>query len=90
MEKNYFPNRLKNYRNIHGYTQKQVAFMLGYKNADRISQWEKGLAMPSALNLLKLSVIYHTLVNDFYFDLLEEYKTDIANKIDTLFVSKHQ
>jgi transcriptional regulator with XRE-family HTH domain len=90
METNRFPNRLKNCRNIHGYTQKQIGNLLGFKNTDRISQWEKGLAMPSALNLLKLSIIYRTLVNDFYFDLLQEYKTELTHKTDTLFASTNR
>ncbi|MDB5226639.1 MAG: helix-turn-helix transcriptional regulator [Bacteroidota bacterium] len=84
METIRFPNRLKKHRDIQGYTQKQIAFMLGFKNAARIGQWEKGLALPSIINLLKLSVIYSAFINDFYIDLLQEYKPHIIQKKETL------
>jgi DNA-binding XRE family transcriptional regulator len=88
METIKFPNRLKEYRQINGLSQKQVAFLLGFKNTARIAEWEKGTAFPGILNLLKLSLIYHTLVNDLYFDLLQEFKEDLTQKQEVLFVSK--
>jgi transcriptional regulator with XRE-family HTH domain len=84
METIRFPNRLKKHRDIHGYSQKEIAFMLGFKNAARIGQWEKGLALPSIINLLKLSVIYSAFINDFYFDLLQEYKPKVVSKKEAL------
>jgi transcriptional regulator with XRE-family HTH domain len=89
METKNFPNRLKEYRHINGLSQKQVGFLLGFKNTSRIAEWEKGIAFPSILNLLKLSLIYHKLVNDLYFDLMQEYKKEIAQRETKLFSSKH-
>lgn len=68
----YIPSRLKYFRRLMQLTQYQVADRLGIKSASRISQWEKGLCMPSVENLIKLSAIYHTLVNELYDELYKQ------------------
>ena len=60
-----------------GYSQKDVAKVFGYKCTSRISQWEKGLSMPSAMNLLRLSLLYGVLMDQLYFDLREELKEEV-------------
>ena len=77
-KRSYIKNRLKKYRVLMGYKQKEVAELLGLKSASRISRWEKGLAMPSVENLIKLSALYSTLMNEFYFEIYNESK--IKNK----------
>jgi transcriptional regulator with XRE-family HTH domain len=83
-----FPNRLKEYRDIYGLSQKDVAFLLGIKGSTRIGQWERGVKTPCMTHLLKLSLIYRALVNDLYFDLLQEYKDTISQKQEQLFTRK--
>lgn len=61
-------NNLKKYRRIIGYSQKEVAKILGFKSTSRISLWEKGKAMPSIENILKLSALYSTLPNELYYN----------------------
>jgi len=56
--KDIVPNNLKEYRLKAGLTQKQVAEMLGMQCEDRLSHWERGNAMPSLTNLLKLCQVY--------------------------------
>ena len=51
-------NNLKKYRLEAGLTQKQVAEKLGMQCEDRISHWERGQAMPSVGNLIKLSTVF--------------------------------
>lgn len=63
-----------------GYSQKEVAALLGFESTSRISRWEKGEAMPSVKNLLKLSVLYATLPNELYFDLWQDAKSDIQKR----------
>lgn len=63
-----------------GYSQKEVATFLGFESTSRISRWEKGEAMPSVKNLLKLSVLYATLPNELYFDLWQEVKGDVQKR----------
>jgi len=57
-----------------GYSQADVAKQLGMKRTNRISEWERGDALPSLINLLKLSIIYRTIPTDLYFELFQELK----------------
>lgn len=68
VKKGRIPNRLKKYRCIKGYTQTHVAKILGMKQSNLISEWEKGITAPSLDNLLKLSCIYQTLIEEIYFE----------------------
>jgi len=68
VKKGRVPNRLKKYRCIKGYTQTHVAKILGMKQSNLISEWEKGFTAPGLANLLKLSCIYQTLIEELYFD----------------------
>ena len=61
---------------------------LGLKSTNRISRWEKGLAMPSARNLFKLSILFNTLVDQLYSDHVSDIKRKMSNK-EKLLVSKH-
>jgi transcriptional regulator with XRE-family HTH domain len=61
-----YPNRLREYRLKEGHTQKQVAEKLRLQCEDRLSHWERGQAMPSLMNLFKLSKIYSVLPNDLF------------------------
>jgi len=70
----HIPNSLRRQRKLMGYSQTDVAKQLGMKRTNRISEWERGDAMPSLINLLKLSIIYRTLPTDLYFDLFQELK----------------
>ena len=71
-----------------GYRQRDVAILLGLgaSNAARISRWEQGFALPTLPNLLKLSILYRTLVNQLYYDLFLEYRPDIF-KAEAVFKS---
>lgn len=75
-----FPNSLKKYRRIMGFSQKEVAEILEFKSTSRISRWEKGESMPSVKNLLKLSFLYSTLPNDLYHDLWQEVRNNLRKK----------
>lgn len=57
-EKIAISNNLKALRLKAGLRQKDVAKKLGLKCEDRISHWERGTAMPSVKNLMRLRRIY--------------------------------
>ena len=75
-----FHNRLRKHRKLMGYKQSDVAHLLGLRNTNRISRWEKGLSFPSVVNLIKLSIIYRTFPNELYFDLLLTLRHELLNK----------
>jgi transcriptional regulator with XRE-family HTH domain len=76
----HIPNRLRKHRKLMGYTQKQVCFLLGIASTDRISHWEKGIAMPSVANLIKLSIIYHVFPTDLYYDFMKVLRHELEER----------
>jgi transcriptional regulator with XRE-family HTH domain len=76
----HIPNRLRKHRRVKRLKQFEVAYLLGINGASQVSRWEQGEAMPSAENLLKLYIIYGSLIEEMYFDLIQEYREDIERK----------
>lgn len=60
-----------------GYSQDEIRQLLNLDSTSMISRWERGLSMPSGRNLLKLSIIYKTLVNELYRTLSAELRTGL-------------
>ena len=61
---------------------KQVARLLKVKHTGTVSEWEKGITMPSGTNLLKMTMLYRMeatqLYPDYYAQLKEELKEAIC------------
>lgn len=72
--------RLRKHRKLMGLSRGTVARLLGHKSTDLISRWERGKALPSLENVLKLSVIYKTLVNELFYDHIREYQKGLFPK----------
>jgi len=65
---------------ILGLRQKEVAHLLGHTNTAQLSQWENGEAMPGAINLMKLCIIYATSPAELYYDVFKKQQAVIASK----------
>ena len=63
-----------------GLKQTEVAKLLGHSGSSELSKWEKGISKPSLDNILKLSFLYKTLVNDLYFDLYSHISSTLHQK----------
>ena len=61
------------HRKLLRYSMTQVAQLLDLQSTAPLSQWEKGIVMPSVLNLIKLSLLYRTYPNELY----PEYFSDL-------------
>lgn len=83
-EGRHIPNRLRKHRMMKGFKQQDVAKLLGHKSTCRISRWEKGLSMPSATNLIKLHILYGTLIEELYFDYVYLHKKQFITKNDSI------
>ena len=66
-----------------GLRQIDVAHKLGHSSSDRISHWEKGIAVPGLVNLFKLSIICGTtpekLYPELYMALMQELGSSLSN-----------
>lgn len=78
------PNLLRKCRKVRQLRQKDVAKILGLKSPSRISRWEKGLCMPSAMNLLRLSVVYRVMVDAVFPDLLRSLRQELKKREEEL------
>lgn len=56
---------LKDQRELRNLTQAQVAKLLGYKSAQFVSNWERGLAFPPIKHVKKICRLYGMDINEF-------------------------
>ena len=45
-----------------------------------ISRWEKGTCLPNSLNIFRLSLLYRTLVDALFIDLMRLLKKDLRER----------
>lgn len=67
------PNKLKEYRENLGLTQKQVAEIIG-TDPDWVCHWEKGDALPNLISAMKLSAFYKATIELLYPNFLKKTK----------------
>jgi transcriptional regulator with XRE-family HTH domain len=60
-----------------GFSQQDVMRFLKLDSTSMISRWERGVSMPSGINLLKLSLLYKTLVNELYYGYGKELQAEL-------------
>ena len=77
ISKTRIKNNLRQYRKLRGYSQTDVAKILGFKRTNRISNWEKGITIPNMKNLLKLSILYGTLPQELYFNYYQSLRAKV-------------
>lgn len=75
-----FPNRLRKHRRLANLKQYEVAHLLGVSQG-RVSAWERGEVLPSMVYFLKLSILYKTLCNELYYELIKQYQQDFDGRL---------
>ena len=80
MKEKNIPNSIKRYRKARGLQQKDVAKVLGLKSASIISRWEKGLCLPNTKNLFKLAILYRTMSDALFIDLIKQMRNDLQKR----------
>ncbi len=73
----HFANHLWKYRQRIGYSQTDVAEILGLSNSTQICQWEKGMTKPSLENVIKLSILYRAPVLFLFFPWYTKLKKEL-------------
>lgn len=66
MEQKLWKNNLKQLRLERGYSQQQVAELIGLKCQNRLCRWEKGISIPSLQNLVRLAQVYQLEIAKLY------------------------
>jgi len=76
-------NNLVLYRRRMGFTQKQVARLLGHRDATMISHYEHGRALPPLLMALSLEIIYRVPVAFLFPELYNQLKQQVRKHEET-------
>ena len=75
------PNRHKNeliiYRRRMGFSQKQVAAVLGLQSTSMLSRYESGQSVPPLLTALRLEILYRIPVAFLYSEIYRSLKEEI-------------
>jgi len=83
------PNCLRKYRKARGLTQKDVARILNLKSTSLVSRWEKGICLPSTLNIFKLAALYRTMAEALFYNLTRTSKEKILKREQEILKEKH-
>ena len=84
----FIENDLFSYRKKRGYSQRDIASLLGHKSSAHISDYEKGKRLPNLKTALKLAVILSVQVDDLFDEIREEFRGKIQIKREKLYEAK--
>ncbi|NVN97540.1 helix-turn-helix transcriptional regulator [Candidatus Nomurabacteria bacterium] len=73
-------NCLKKYRKGCGLKQGYVAHVLGLKNVAMVSRWENGKCLPDSANTFRLSILYKTMPEALFIDMVRVLRKEIAER----------
>lgn len=82
-------NCLRKYRKARGLKQKDVAEILGLSSTSMISRWEKGSCIPDSMNVLKLSLLYRTMIDALFIDHMRTLKEELRKKEEMVLNTKN-
>ncbi len=64
--------------------QKEVAYVLGFRDASKIAQWEQGRYLPTLTNAFRLAACYGVMVEAIYLDHYRSMKIELMPKLDEI------
>jgi transcriptional regulator with XRE-family HTH domain len=73
-------NQLRKYRKARGLKQRDAARILGLADGSSISKWERGVCLPSTINVFRLAALYRTLVDALYIDVLRTIREEVRKR----------
>jgi transcriptional regulator with XRE-family HTH domain len=82
------PNLLRKYRRIRGLNQKEIAAILGFRDASLISRWEKGRRIPSLMNAIRLAILCRSMVDALFFDHVRALREEIRGREEKILQGK--
>ena len=77
-------NDLVLYRRRMGFSQKEVARLLGHRDASMVSHYEHSRALPPLIVALSLEIIYRTPVAFLFPAMYDELKRQVRHEEETL------
>jgi transcriptional regulator with XRE-family HTH domain len=77
-------NRIWKYRNINGFKQEELAFLIGQDAPSQVSRYERGLVIPKLEQLIKLCYAMDTKIESIYPQLMKKWHQEVENKKERL------
>ncbi len=84
MASHQLENYLKTYRRKSGLTQREVAFLLGWKNGAQLSRYEKGHTLPPLRTALAYQAIFKIPVAELFAGIRSSVDQDTSTRVDEL------
>lgn len=79
-----FKNYLFRLRRIRGYSQKQLAMLLGLQTRKAISEFEQGRRLPPVKTAMLLEIVLGAKLSEIYADVYQELGVQAVNREDHL------
>ena len=70
-------NRIRSYRLKRGFSQKEVALIMRYRDQSRVCHWEAGRKFPSLINVLRLSATLKCPVEILFGKLFDRIREEV-------------
>jgi transcriptional regulator with XRE-family HTH domain len=80
------PNYLKTYRKRAGFSQDEIAFLLGCKSAGHVSRYERFRRLPSFHTLLAFKVIFQASARELFTGEYQKVESAVSRQAQTLAV----
>ncbi|MGH9891472.1 MAG: helix-turn-helix transcriptional regulator [bacterium] len=78
------PNYLRTYRKITGFSQDEVAFLMGSESGTQVSRYERGARKPSIETAFAYELIFGALARDLLAGVFEKVEEKIARRAPAL------
>ncbi len=72
MKQQHIRNNLRRYRRIAGFSQAEIAVILGVGYTTTISKWERGILLPNISQLFTLAILYNTTPQELYYSIWQQ------------------
>ena len=75
-----YPNHIRRYRMEKGWTQRQLAYILGYHSVSSLAHLEGGHKLPSLRTAIKLEAALQRFIGQLYPRLYERLRAPVARR----------
>jgi transcriptional regulator with XRE-family HTH domain len=84
MSKPKLHNYLRMFRRRTGFTQYEIAFLLGSNHFHKISRYERGARTPHLRTVLAYQILFHASAKDLFGELFEKVEVEIRQRAKEL------
>lgn len=84
MPRRKLPNYLRTHRKRTGFSQEELAFLLGCQNASKVSRYERFARLPTLKTALAYEAIFGASIRELFAGIYEEIEQEVRKRAETL------